>query len=233
MHSSAIAGRRSRESRLRLMEGRRERGKGQARKEAPQSTAMLSQTLTDFQLALSTLGLRLLCCSFSITIAQQTLVYRIASWCMNSGRTGYEQDKFLFAALLGKNHEEEHKHPERKITLSVRISSITQSHFGFLNTHKHLWEVTFSGILTHFYERYHCVVLASLELTDQVVLKLTETGYPLSAETKESPPTPGSACPYLWKRHVPTGLVQAPSRFSASVAKPNETIGPVSSSVSP
>ena len=41
------------------------------------------------------------------------------------------------------------------------------------------------------------------------------------------------AATYLWKRQVPTGLVHAPSLFSASVAKPKETIGPVSSSVSP
>jgi hypothetical protein len=121
VYSSAIAERRTRKSRLRLVEGRRERRQGPARKEPPQSRAMLSQT---FQLARSTLGLRLLCCCLRIT-AQQTPVCRAAAWYVNSERNGKKKDALLLQGYkegtMGRNTSTR----EKNITFSPHFLSHT------------------------------------------------------------------------------------------------------------
>lgn len=89
---------------------------------------------------------------------------------------------------------------------------------------------------------YHHAALAGLELTNGpggpqtkicCLLNAGTEGEPNHARQRAVVSAEVRTATYLWKRQVPTGLVHAPSRFSASVAKPNETIGPVSSSVSP
>lgn len=116
MYSSAIAGKRTR-VRAETRGGKEGEKAGAGKEGTPAVKRNAFPNTKRLQLARSTLGLRLLCCCFRITIAQQTPVCRAASWYVNSERNGKEERHVL--VLRGKNHEEEHKHPERKITLSV------------------------------------------------------------------------------------------------------------------